>query len=152
MLYMDSFKKSRSIHRGKGNYINVVLPLPHQNEIDLLQRAFPVDLTPNGIYDVVVCALENLHSRESFVRDCLVMIEHYLEEKPNGYLGMFPNTTNQGLLLEVCLEAFFDDFSKTIKAILGDYKIQLERVISFKVIGGICVELEHEPNSKNPDR
>lgn len=147
--YQNLYAKSRFTNKAI-EVKTVVFPLPHVSEYKGLIDTFPMELIPYGIKDIAVCALENMHCKQSFVKDCFVLMEHYLEEKSIGYLGMFPHTNDQGMILEIFLEAFYDDFTGIVKNILGNYQLELNKIVSYNPNGALCVQINHAAIDQPP--
>lgn len=132
----------------------VILPLMHRKEVEQFNRCIPLDLFPDGIKNLMVCALENQDNCDSFISDFFDMLQSHIEDlndyrRVDHYCALLAKEQYMSLL-EVFLQNFFMDFSTILRDLIGQNQVSFIRVISWRVIGGLCVELKHEPLSKIP--
>ena len=121
--------------------MTMILPVPTDEELQRFHKLFPIGTAKDGDKHLAVCALENMHCCHSFVRDCFDMLAYYVENPMQGYRGIAPSEKATRVLLELCLEDFFETFTKRIKEAVGPIMITLNRVISYDLNKAVFVEV-----------
>lgn len=126
--------------------INVILPTCDLRKRVLFEKLVPPEITPSSSQEAVICFLTNPGDAEYFATCFLDYVDGWVcdlcDERQEHYLQIHGDGWR--LTLECLLNEFHAEYTALTKELFGKRRFCFNRVVSYRFMADICVELEEE--------